>query len=900
MSWNTTNNHLNTIQNALETASNNDDIVLKNSSYNERIIIEKNISLIGSDSLLYYYPGTTIISVYQGNVSITNLTIGGGATGIHVIFGTQIELVNISHCRITGNTLFGINNEGNGTVFAKYNYWGDIYGPDNMGEGEGDDVSEDVYFSPWFESTDKTSILYDDQIRTMNDLINYESVMGANIPLGLDEGFAKLDLSLIKKGFGETSISWLTNDSTTLTNNGKITRKDVDTNVRLTALVGLADAAIKSSPLGVVTVVAEEETDEIAVNNTLNWLTFDVIKSSNANASNITENLNLSRSGLNYTIINWTSSNESIIDNEGNVYFSNETKNVSITALIYRDAQSVTTQFNFTVIGTSSTDILELSTVKQELTNALILNGNMLVEEIRGSVYLPPRLSQYQDVFINWSSSDISVINDDYKNSTYVVLNYSNFFTDQIETGVYIDRSYNPYPAGDEEAIYFNDMEIACGSCVSAVFDGETELDPEGEFCDHSSNLFPNLILSDNIICLKSDVTNRMYELDFLSITHNGCYDNNSGYCNYTENRTAYIRTDYLDMGEVTRNASMIRSVVLTATLTKNGSNLTKNFYLTVSMAEALATYDSFGQVNVVNDTKEVFVNSTNIGSINSVFISKHTKSTDVVVMNMEALTDDENIINTTNNLTLIRELESNQNHSLFIPENTVIDGGENWNGVFLLPTIEYLNPNATYSVIGSSYAYVDFVFEAGNDLSLNFSKPIKITLENKSGKNVAYANKGNELTQVSTICNSETNPTNINPGDACYIDDGSHIFIWTYHLSKFATYYVPEDAPEEDTGTSLVLARSGGGGVKSEAPSVSVGATKCEEDWNCTSWSECSLEGRMTRECTELNECGTKKDMPDAIRECIRIEEPKEIKEPEETALFDVIIDIINQLINF
>ncbi len=41
-----------------------------------------------------------------------------------------------------------------------------------------------------------------------------------------------------------------------------------------------------------------------------------------------------------------------------------------------------------------------------------------------------------------------------------------------------------------------------------------------------------------------------------------------------------------------------------------------------------------------------------------------------------------------------------------------------------------------------------------------------------------------------------------------------------------------------------------------------------CEEDWNCTIWSECD-EGNKTRTCEDLNSCHTSLDKPDEIKTC-------------------------------
>lgn len=42
----------------------------------------------------------------------------------------------------------------------------------------------------------------------------------------------------------------------------------------------------------------------------------------------------------------------------------------------------------------------------------------------------------------------------------------------------------------------------------------------------------------------------------------------------------------------------------------------------------------------------------------------------------------------------------------------------------------------------------------------------------------------------------------------------------------------------------------------------------KCVEDWDCTDWTECVNE-QQTRECTDLNDCGSDDDKPDEIQEC-------------------------------
>lgn len=45
-----------------------------------------------------------------------------------------------------------------------------------------------------------------------------------------------------------------------------------------------------------------------------------------------------------------------------------------------------------------------------------------------------------------------------------------------------------------------------------------------------------------------------------------------------------------------------------------------------------------------------------------------------------------------------------------------------------------------------------------------------------------------------------------------------------------------------------------------------------CDEKWNCSEWRKCS-EGKQTRACIDMNECGTSEDKPSELRTCLKIE---------------------------
>ncbi|XOV91290.1 MAG: right-handed parallel beta-helix repeat-containing protein [Bacteroidota bacterium] len=89
------------------------------------------------------------IYIENGSPVITESRFeGSGITGIQVVSGDP----TISGSCIFGNSSFGINNTGTGTVDARNNWWGDITGPRNdslNATGLGDIMSANVLFDPW-------------------------------------------------------------------------------------------------------------------------------------------------------------------------------------------------------------------------------------------------------------------------------------------------------------------------------------------------------------------------------------------------------------------------------------------------------------------------------------------------------------------------------------------------------------------------------------------------------------------------------------------------------------------------------------------------------------------------------------------------------------------------------
>jgi PGF-pre-PGF domain-containing protein len=153
------------------------------------------------------------------------------------------------------------------------------------------------------------------------------------------------------------------------------------------------------------------------------------------------------------------------------------------------------------------------------------------------------------------------------------------------------------------------------------------------------------------------------------------------------------------------------------------------------------------------------------------------------VVLNFAPLKTGDNVTVGANNVSLVRE--STVNYTVVIPNGTVISGASGWDGKIEMPMVN----TSTFTAPSGGTAGV--VLDMGSNVELNFSQPVKIVIGGQAGKHAAWARGSSTLTDISTECNSLTNPTNINPTTTreCYKDSGSDLVIWTYHFTSFATY---------------------------------------------------------------------------------------------------------------
>jgi PGF-pre-PGF domain-containing protein len=106
-------------------------------------------------------------------------------------------------------------------------------------------------------------------------------------------------------------------------------------------------------------------------------------------------------------------------------------------------------------------------------------------------------------------------------------------------------------------------------------------------------------------------------------------------------------------------------------------------------------------------------------------------------------------------------------------------------------------------------------------------------------------------ITASATDADGDTLAYYIN--DSRFEKDGN-VFTWETDTGDEGNYYVTVNVTD--------------GALWDSQENIEVEVDPCQEDWECTSWSSC-VSGQQTRDCEDLNECGTTEDKPDETKTC-------------------------------
>jgi len=252
-------------------------------------------------------------------------------------------------------------------------------------------------------SSDMTFV-WDNSVQSLT----FEAIKGSNSNLSS----VTSKLKLPSGSASGSTISWISNSTAVNVNSNKVTRPasgQVNAIVNLTATVTRKGFDTQYVTF-ILTVPAETVDPAVAVDNTLNGLSFETIKSANNAPNNITGSLNLPASGQDCAAISWASSNSSVITALGSVSRYAVDKAVTLTATVSKQNVSKTKQFVLVVPGTTGADVLAVEAAKAALTDALVLNGNPSSDNVIGNLQFPAALPGKAGVTISWATTDESVI----------------------------------------------------------------------------------------------------------------------------------------------------------------------------------------------------------------------------------------------------------------------------------------------------------------------------------------------------------------------------------------------------------------------------------------------------------------------------------------------------------
>jgi hypothetical protein len=172
-------------------------------------------------------------------------------------------------------------------------------------------------------------------IQLASDALTWDAIKGANT----NQDLVETNLTLAASGSAGTNIVWTSNNNTVINSTtGAVNRQANNVSVTLTATISKGTATSVVKTFNIVVRGTGIGTDEGAVANMINKLTWNLIKGVNTSQSNVTTNLVLPSTGENTTDITWTTSAANLITAAGVIPTSRPDSGgtVTLTATVKR------------------------------------------------------------------------------------------------------------------------------------------------------------------------------------------------------------------------------------------------------------------------------------------------------------------------------------------------------------------------------------------------------------------------------------------------------------------------------------------------------------------------------------------------------------------------------------
>jgi hypothetical protein len=205
----------------------------------------------------------------------------------------------------------------------------------------------------------------------------------------------------------EIYLTWSSSNENIIDTLGNVyIDEEKDYTVKLTA--DIENDGFTSTKSFLLTVPKDELTDEIAVQQAFDVLTFEIIRWTNIKKSEIYSDLALPTEGVSDTLISWSSSNENIISIDGLVTRDVNDSAVILTAKISKNGETLYKEFYLNVKAKKDIDSEIVASDKLWLTVGQILNQNRDSDSIKTELTLYDTGINGSE--ISWSSSNEDIV----------------------------------------------------------------------------------------------------------------------------------------------------------------------------------------------------------------------------------------------------------------------------------------------------------------------------------------------------------------------------------------------------------------------------------------------------------------------------------------------------------
>ncbi len=273
-----------------------------------------------------------------------------------------------------------------------------------------------------------------------------------------------------------------------------------------------------------------------------------------------------------------------------------------------------------------------------------------------------------------------------------------------------------------------------------------------------------------------------------------------------------------------TRNISLEENLGVSDTaITPSTRNVFLKESLGVSDVVPSTLHLAANQQLVVNTQKEIVINSTKTDLVitsSDANLTTITISSDVITstLNYSSIVKTNSTSSTVsivNGLTILQNTTSGiPKIQVTLPSDLIMTSIASWNGVLSLPHVISAPSIPTET---NTVNTVTSAIEIGSDnVSLTFNKSVRIVFTGQAGQRVGYFSSTIPFTEITTICNDDTQITNNNLplGGSCKINSGHDLVIWTKHFTGFATWSSSTVSTTSAQASTPASSYGGGGGT--------------------------------------------------------------------------------------